>query len=70
MEFVGVSKRSTNQDFAEITLVKDATKDLLLRSPIFIAGVRVIASVSSTTPGPNLASNALTTMLIVKGLPI
>jgi hypothetical protein len=30
MEFVGVSKRLTKQDSAEITLINEETKDLLL----------------------------------------
>jgi hypothetical protein len=70
MEFVGVSKRTPEQDFAEITLVTEDTKSYLLSSPIFLEGERVTV----TTPAPpNSTQNldaALTTSLIIKGLPM
>jgi hypothetical protein len=70
MEFVGVSKRTPEQDFAEITLVAEETRTYLLTSPIFLEGERVLVS---TPPPPNSTQNpeeALTTSLIVKGLPM
>jgi hypothetical protein len=70
MEFVGVSKCTPEQDFAEITLVAEDTKSYLLSSPIFLEGERVTV----TTPGPpNSTQNlnaALTSSLIIKGLPM
>jgi hypothetical protein len=70
MEFVGVSKRIPEQDFAEITLVTEDTKSYLLSSPIILEGERVTV----TTPAPpNSTQNldaALTTLLIIKGLPM
>jgi hypothetical protein len=38
MEFVGVSKRTPKQDFAEITLVAEEIRTYLLISPIFLEG--------------------------------
>jgi hypothetical protein len=70
MEFVGVSKRTPEQDFAEITLVAEETRTYLLTSPIFLEGERVLVS---TPPPPNSTQNpeeALTTSLIVKDLPM
>jgi hypothetical protein len=70
MEFVEVSKRTPEQDFAEITLVAEETRTYLLTSPIFLEGERVLIS---TPPPPNSTQNleeALTTSLIVKGLPM
>jgi hypothetical protein len=46
MEIAGISKRSTEQDHAKITLVTETAKDLLMCSPIFLAGVRVTTSTS------------------------
>jgi hypothetical protein len=38
MEFVSISKRTPEQDFAEITLVAEETRTYLLTSPIFLEG--------------------------------
>jgi hypothetical protein len=70
MEFAGVSKRYTKQDFAEITLVTEATKDLLLRSPIYLEGMRITVSSTSKHHGPNPTTDTLTTTLLIKGLPM
>jgi hypothetical protein len=70
MEFVGVSKRTPEQDFAEITLVAEETRTYLLTSPIFLEGERVL--ISTPLPPNNIQNpeEALTTSFIVKGLPI
>jgi hypothetical protein len=38
MEFVSISKRTPEQDFAEITLVAEETRTYLLTRPIFLEG--------------------------------
>jgi hypothetical protein len=70
MEFVGVSKRLTEQDSIEITLVTEDTKTLLLRSFLFLEGEHVTVSLPATIQSPNFTADALTTTLLIKGLPI
>jgi hypothetical protein len=70
MEFVGVSKRIPEQDFAEITLVTEDTKNYLLSSPIFLEGERVTVTTPATPNSTQNLDAALTTSLIVKGLPM
>ena len=68
MEFVGISKRLTDQDFAEITLVTEDTKELLLRSPVFLEGEHVVVSLPSNLQSSNFTPEALTNTLLIKGL--
>lgn len=67
MEIAGISKRATDQDHAETTLIDDNSKQLLLQTTITIDTTLVTRTISTTTP--NLA-DALTTTLVVKGLPL
>jgi hypothetical protein len=69
MEFIGVSKRSPEQDHAEITLVTEETKTYLLASPIFLEGQQVIIT-APLPPSNENTEDTLTTSLIIKGLPI
>jgi hypothetical protein len=41
LEFIGVAKRSLDQDTAEIIVASETTKQYLLQTPIFISGVKV-----------------------------
>ena len=70
IEFAGVSKRSNDQDFADITLVVEETRQLLVQRPILLEGERIIVTIPSRGTGPNLSPDALTTTLILKGLPL
>jgi hypothetical protein len=70
MEFVGVSKCTPEQDFAEITLVAKDTKSYLLSSPIFLEGERVTVTTLAPPHSTQNLDDALTTSLIIKGLPM
>ena len=50
MEFVGVSKCTLEQDFVEITLVAEDTKNYLLSSPIYLEGELVTVTTSAPPP--------------------
>jgi hypothetical protein len=59
------------QDSAEITVASEATKQYLLQTPILISGERITIKI----PAIELAANpqgldALTTTILVRGLPI
>jgi hypothetical protein len=68
MEFVGVSKCTPEQDFAEITLVAKDTKSYLLSSPIFLEGERVTVTTLAPPHSTQNLDDVLTTLLIIKGL--
>jgi hypothetical protein len=68
MEFVGISKQTPEQDFAEITLIAEDTKNYLLSSPIFLEGERVTVTTLAPSNSTQNLDAALTTSLIIKGL--
>ena len=70
MEFVGVSKRTPKHDFAEITLVAEDTKSYFLSSPTFLEGERVPITTLAPPHSSQTLDDALTTSLIIKGLPM
>lgn len=71
LEFVGVSKRTKELKTAEITLASDTSKRYLLDTPILIDNYRIHITVPSSDKNANSnAPEALTTLILVKGLPI
>ena len=71
LEFVGIAKRTKEQDTAEVTLASDISKQYLLTHPMNLGGHKVVI----TTPSNDTATNpnsptALTTTIVVKGLPL
>jgi hypothetical protein len=70
-EFIGVAKRYLAQDSAEITVASEATKQYLLQTPILISSERITIKIPATEPAANpQGSDALTTTILVRGLPI
>jgi hypothetical protein len=53
LEFIGVAKRSLDQDTAEITVASETTKQYLLQTPIFISGVKVSIQIPTTELAAN-----------------
>jgi hypothetical protein len=70
IEFAGISKRLPEQDFAKVTLITEETKPQLLQRSVSLVGERVIVSIPSCEPRPNLSPDALTTTLLMKGIPL
>lgn len=71
LEFVGVTKRSKDQETAEITVASDITKKYLLDTPILFANQRLRVSIPSSDKHRNSnAPEALTTSITVRGLPM
>jgi hypothetical protein len=69
LEFIGVSKRTKELESAKITVASAATKKYLLESPILVDNHLITISLPESTANPN-APVALSTSVIVKGLPI
>ena len=70
LEFIGVSKRSKELETAEITVASASTKKYLLESPILVDGHLITISLPAAhTSNPN-APVALSTSILVKGLPM
>jgi hypothetical protein len=69
LEFIGVSKRTKELETTEITIASAATKKYLIESPILVDGHLITISLPESTANPN-APVALSTSVIVKGLPI
>ena len=71
LKFVGIAKRTKEQDTAEVTLASDISKQYLMTHPMNLGGHKVVI----TTPSNDIFTNpnsptALTTTIIVKGLPL
>lgn len=69
LEFIGVSKRTRDQTFADITVANEKTKLHLRQYPIFLQGEKIQVTVPPTAPTSN-HTDTLTTSLIVKGIPL
>jgi hypothetical protein len=54
----------------ELTLISEDTRPQLLNRLVFIEGTRIVVTIPTRGTGPNLSSDALTTTLLVKGLPL
>jgi hypothetical protein len=62
LEFIGVAKRTLEQNTAEVTVASDNTKQYLLKTPIFICREKVMIQISSSEPSANPSGpEALTT---------
>jgi hypothetical protein len=70
LEFIGVSKRTKEMESSEITVASAYTKRYLLESPILIANHRISISLPAETAAYPHAPKALSTSIIVKGLPV
>jgi hypothetical protein len=71
LEFIGVAKRTLEQNTAKVTVVLDTTKQYLLQTSIYILGNKVIIQIPSLEPSANpLGPEALTTTILVRGIPI
>lgn len=71
LEIIGVAKRTTDQISTDITVASEHTKTYMLQHPLILNGDRITVFV---TPHPSAqtttAGTALTTMLIVKNIPL
>jgi hypothetical protein len=72
LEFIGVARHTLEQNTAEVTVASDTTKQYLLQTPIYILGNKVvIIQIPSLEPSTNsLGLEALTTTILMRGLPI
>lgn len=71
LELIGVSKRTREQDTAEVTLASEGSKQYILEHPMSIAGHKITVTLPSSDSGTHLQSpDALTTSIMVKGLPL
>lgn len=71
LEFIGVSKRTKVLETAEITVASETTKRYLLSTPILFDGHRLnISSPSADRPPNSNMPEALTTSILVRGLPV
>lgn len=68
LEFVGVTKRSKELEYAEITVASDRTKKYLLETPIHLSNTRLHVCLPSTDNSN--APEALSTSILVRGLPM
>lgn len=68
---MGVTKRTKEIEYAEVTLASDKSKQYLLNTLILFANERLFISLpfSHRTSNPNFP-HPLTTSVIVKGLPV
>ena len=71
LEFVGISKRTKEQDIAEVTLASDTSKQYLMTHPMNLGDYKVVITTPSNDISTNPHSpNALTTTIVVKGFPL
>lgn len=71
LEFVGVTKRTKDLDYAEITVASDKTRQYLLNTPIEFANHKLSITLPSSSQHTNKNSpDALTLSLLVRGLPV
>jgi hypothetical protein len=71
LEFIGVAKKTLEQNTAEVTVASDNTKQYMLMTPIFISREKVMIQIPSSEPSANpTGPEALTTTILVMGLPI
>ena len=71
LEFVGIAKCIKEQDTVEVMLASDTSKQYLMTHPINLGGYKVVI----TNPSNDISTNpnsptALTTTIVVKGLPL
>ena len=71
LEFIGVTKRTKELETAEITVASEPTKRYLLSTPILFSGHRLhITSPLNDRPANPNAPEALTTSILVRGIPV
>jgi hypothetical protein len=70
LEFIGVSKRTKELESSEITVASAYTKRYLLESSILIANHRISIFLPAKIVANPHAPEALSTSIIVKGLPV
>jgi hypothetical protein len=71
LEFIGVAKKTLEQNTAEVTVASDNTKQYMLMTLIFISGEKVMIQIPSSEPSANpTGPEALTTTILVRGLSI
>lgn len=71
LEFIGVSKRTKDQTYADITVAAEHTKNHLRTVPLLLHDEKISITIPPTnSPTHNTSADALTTTLIVKGLPL
>jgi hypothetical protein len=69
--FIGVAKRTLEHNTTEIIIASETTKQYLLHTPIFISGEKVMIQILASEPSANpVGPKALTTTILVRGLPI
>lgn len=70
LEFIGVSKRTRDQDTAKITVASAPTKKYVLDSPILVDGHHITISLPAAHIANLHAPVALSTSILVKGLSV
>lgn len=71
LEIIGVAKRTQEQTTADITVASEHTKNHMIQYPLIVNGDRITVSIAPhPSTQPNTPGAALTTMLIVKNIPL